>query len=49
MKSNAANAVKPLKILVVEDSQRMAAALKKGLTEESYSVTLEHDGVSGLK
>ena len=42
-------AVKPLWVLVVEDSQRMAATLQQGLTEESYTVTIEHDGLAGLQ
>ena len=37
-----------MKILVVEDSARMARSLKKGLTEESYAVDIASDGVTGL-
>ena len=37
-----------MRILVVEDSSRMAAVLKKGLTEECYAVDVAADGVSGL-
>jgi DNA-binding response OmpR family regulator len=48
MSSKALNAVKLLSILVVEDSMRMAASLKKGLKEESFNVTVEHDGLTGL-
>lgn len=44
-----AKAIKPLNVLVVEDSVRMAATLQKGLTEEAYTVTIRHDGLSGLQ
>ena len=37
-----------MKVLVVEDSVRMARLLKKGLSEECYSVDVASDGVSGL-
>ena len=37
-----------MKILVVEDSTRMAQALRKGLTEESYAVDVASDGPTGL-
>jgi DNA-binding response OmpR family regulator len=37
-----------MKILVVEDSPRMAGALKRGLTEESYAVDVAEDGPDGL-
>jgi DNA-binding response OmpR family regulator len=37
-----------MKILVVEDSQRMAQSLHKGLTEESYAVDVASDGPNGL-
>jgi DNA-binding response OmpR family regulator len=37
-----------MRILVVEDSSRMAAVLKKGLTEECYAVDVAADGVTGL-
>jgi DNA-binding response OmpR family regulator len=36
-------------LLVVEDETRMAALLKKGLTEEGYSVTIAEDGVLGFE
>ncbi len=49
MSNTGLNAVKPLRVLVVEDSQRMAVSLQKGLSEESYVVAVEHDGISGLK
>lgn len=41
-------AVTPLKVLVVEDSVRMAQSLKQGLSEECYDVTVAHDGLDGL-
>ncbi|HOX06241.1 MAG TPA: response regulator transcription factor [Planctomycetota bacterium] len=37
-----------MRILVVEDSSRMAAVLKKGLTEECYAVDVAADGITGL-
>jgi DNA-binding response OmpR family regulator len=37
-----------MRILVVEDSSRMAAVLKKGLTEECYAVDVAADGPAGL-
>ena len=37
-----------MKVLVVEDSPRMARALKKGLGEEGYAVEVAGDGPSGL-
>ena len=49
MSSQAIRAVKSLNVLVVEDSARMAAAIYKGLTEEHYAVTVEHDGADGLR
>lgn len=38
-----------MRILVVEDSPRMAASLKAGLTEESYAVDVAEDGELGLQ
>ncbi len=37
-----------MKILIVEDEQRLAALLKKGLEEQSYAVDLCFDGEEGL-
>jgi DNA-binding response OmpR family regulator len=37
-----------MKILVIEDSARMARSLKKGLSEECYTVDVASDGVDGL-
>jgi len=37
-----------VRVLVVEDSARMAEALRKGLTEESYAVDVASEGLSGL-
>jgi DNA-binding response OmpR family regulator len=38
-----------VKILIVEDSERMARSLQKGLAEECYAVDVAADGVSGLR
>ncbi len=38
-----------LKILVIEDSARMARSLKKGLSEECYTVDIADDGATGLE
>ena len=38
-----------MKVLVVEDSERMAATLKRGLEEEGYVVDLAADGTTGLR
>jgi DNA-binding response OmpR family regulator len=37
-----------MRILVVEESSRMAAVLKKGLAEECYAVDVAADGITGL-
>lgn len=37
-----------MRVLVVEDSARMAQLLKKGLSEECYAVDTAADGVEGL-
>ena len=37
-----------MRILVVEDEQKMARLLKKGLEEEKHSVTVAHDGLEGF-
>jgi len=37
-----------MQILVVEDEQRMADLLKRGLSEEGHHVVVARDGVSGL-
>ena len=34
----------PLRVLVVEDEQKVASALREGLTGEGYEVTVEHTG-----
>lgn len=36
-----------IKILVVEDEQRVAELLKRGLEESGYQVELTYDGVWG--
>ena len=38
-----------MRILVVEDERRMAALLKRGLTEEGHQVFLAHDGPEGYE
>ncbi len=37
-----------MKILVIEDDEKTAAYLKKGLMEEGFIVDVSHDGVEGL-
>jgi DNA-binding response OmpR family regulator len=38
-----------MKILLVEDEKKVASFIKKGLTEEYYSVDVAYDGREGLK
>lgn len=38
-----------MRILIVEDEKRLAAALKQGLEEAGYAVVLAHDGESALE
>jgi DNA-binding response OmpR family regulator len=38
-----------IKILLVEDEKKIADSLKKGLTEENYTVEVAYDGVAGRK
>ena len=37
-----------MKLLLVEDEEKAAEYLRKGLTEEGYSVEVAHNGVDGL-
>ncbi|GGL53992.1 response regulator transcription factor [Planomonospora parontospora] len=37
-----------MRVLVVEDERRMAAALRRGLQAEGFAVDLAHDGEDGL-
>lgn len=37
-----------MRILVIEDEQRLADVLKQGLAEEGYAVDCAHDGEAGL-
>jgi DNA-binding response OmpR family regulator len=37
-----------VRVLVVEDERRLAAAVKRGLEAEGFAVDLAHDGISGL-
>ena len=41
--------VKNLRILIVEDEARIAAFIKRGLEEESYSIDIASDGEEGLE
>src|SRR3954468_9245871 len=38
-----------MRILVVEDERRMAALLKRGLTEEGHQVFVAHEGTEGFE
>jgi DNA-binding response OmpR family regulator len=38
----------PVRVLVVEDERRLAAAVKRGLEAEGFVVDVAHDGVNGL-
>lgn len=38
-----------MKILIVEDDQRVAELIKRGLEEQDFSVTVAYDGLSGKK
>ena len=38
-----------VRLLIVEDEVRLAAALQRGLATEGFAVDLAHDGVSGLE
>lgn len=38
-----------MRLLVVEDEVRLAAALERGLTAEGFVVDVAHDGLSGLR
>jgi DNA-binding response OmpR family regulator len=38
-----------MRILIVEDDQKLARQLKKGLDEQNHSVTLAFDGLTGLE
>jgi DNA-binding response OmpR family regulator len=37
-----------VRVLVVEDERRLAAAVRRGLTAEGFTVDVSHDGVDGL-
>ena len=41
--------VNRMQILIVEDDQRLARQLKKGLEEQGHVVNLAFDGVDGLE
>ena len=38
-----------MQILVIEDEQRMASLLKRGLTEEGHNVVVARDGLTGFE
>ena len=38
-----------MRILIIEDEKKMAAALKKGLEADNHRVSLAFDGRSGLE
>jgi DNA-binding response OmpR family regulator len=38
-----------MQILIIEDEQRMASLLKRGLTEEGHNVVVARDGVTGFE
>ena len=38
-----------MRLLIVEDEVRLAAALQRGLATEGFAVDVAHDGVSGLE
>jgi len=37
-----------MRVLVVEDEKRLAAAVRRGLQAEGFAVDLAHDGEDGL-
>jgi len=37
-----------VRVLVVEDEQRLASAVRRGLTAEGFAVDVARDGVDGL-
>ncbi|GHI24242.1 hypothetical protein Shyd_56130 [Streptomyces hydrogenans] len=37
-----------MRILVIEDEERIAASLRRGLTAVGYTVDVAHDGIDGL-
>ena len=37
-----------MRVLVVEDEERLAAAIASGLTAEGYDVDVAHDGLTGV-
>ena len=45
----AINYTRRMRILVVEDTVRIADAIKQGLEQESYAVDIENDGDDGLR
>ncbi|TRX37948.1 response regulator transcription factor [Flavobacterium sp. ZT3R18] len=38
-----------MKILIIEDDQRVAALIQRGLEEQGFTTTLAYDGISGKK
>ena len=37
-----------MKLLVIEDETKLAEYLRKGLSEEGYTVDVAHNGIDGL-
>ena len=37
-----------MRVLIIEDAEKAASFLKKGLTEKGYVVDVEHDGFEGF-
>ena len=46
--ARASATLEDMRVLVVEDERRLAAAVKRGLEAEGFIVDLAHDGVTGL-
>ncbi|RAG81944.1 DNA-binding response regulator [Streptacidiphilus pinicola] len=38
-----------MRVLIVEDERRLAAALQRGLEAEGFAVDVAHDGITGLR
>jgi DNA-binding response OmpR family regulator len=36
-----------MKILIIEDEERIASLVKRGLEENNYQATIAYDGVTG--
>jgi DNA-binding response OmpR family regulator len=40
--------MQPMRVLVIEDEQRLAGAIERGLRAEGFDVDVAHDGLDGL-